>query len=78
MPTAQTPSFTAAMKSVARDEFFRVIGPLNVSPRVVESTLAGRYYQSRWETPYREVVGHSVSDAHGAEATRFWLSQKAA
>lgn len=42
-------------KKVTKEEFYKVIGPLNVNPHII-----GKYpYLISWETPGRQVMGAS-------------------
>ena len=59
-------------KEVTRDEFFRVIGPQDVSPVAV-----GRWpYTSEWKTRNLRVIGKTVEylpEGEGLTKTRYLL-----
>jgi hypothetical protein len=64
------------MRQVTEEEFFRVIGPLNVHPRVDKPSLKQRHHVSTWEMldGTRRVIGRAESDSHGVEKTKFYLA----
>jgi hypothetical protein len=66
------------MRQVTQAEFFAVIGPQDVHPRVDATTLRERHHVSMWEGRHtRQVVGKSISDSYGVEPTQFFLSGSA-
>ena len=62
------------MRPVTKQEFFQVIGPQNVHPRVDESSLSKRFHTSVFETRKRQPVGRSVSDGWDVLPTAFYLA----
>lgn len=54
------------MRQVDADEFFRIMGPLDVHPRVDSSTFREPWTISNWELrETRKVVGVSKSNGYG-------------
>lgn len=62
------------MKEVSKDEFFAVIGPQNVHPRI-----KGTYpYTCHFETPSSEIRGKTVDyipDGEALPKTRYYLPE---
>ncbi len=57
------------MASVSRDRFFAVVGPMNVHP---SNSHSGKWddlrgYESRWQTPFGDLVGITVGGTHLSE-----------
>lgn len=61
------------MKPVTKEEFFAIIGPRDIHPKVDPSSLKFRWHISHWETPGRKVVGLSRSDSWGIEEPTYQL-----
>ncbi len=65
------------MRQVTEAEFFAVIGPQDIYPRVDAASLRDREHVSHWEARQtREVVGMSRSDSHGVNPTQFFLKER--
>jgi hypothetical protein len=62
--------------TVTKDQFFAVIGQMDVHPRVEVASLKGRVFTSKWETPRREHIGTSHSDSYGINPTIFELDPR--
>jgi hypothetical protein len=61
---------------VSEAEFFAVMNPLDVHPRVDVASLRSRYHVSTWEAQHtRKIVGQSESDSYAIEPTRFFLAR---
>ena len=61
------------MRMVSQSEFFAVMNPLDVHPRVDVTTLRDRIHVSRWELPTREIIGISKTDSHGTGNDEYFL-----
>ena len=62
------------MRPVTEQEFWMTVGPMDVHPRVDETTLKGRHHESDFETRSRAVVGRVISDSHGIEPSQYFLA----
>lgn len=64
------------MKPVTQAEFFAVINPLDVHPRVDVGSLKDRWHSSQWEIQStRRVVGMSKSDSWASQPTEYYIAQ---
>lgn len=61
------------MRPVTKEEFYRVVGPMDVHPQVEVNSLKFRIHVSKWMTPYREHVGTSFTDSWGIEKADYQL-----
>jgi len=63
------------MKQVSKEDFFHVINPLNVHPRVDVSSLRQRHHVSIWKMldGTNKVIGRTESDGWGIDETKFYL-----
>jgi hypothetical protein len=66
------------MKQVTKEEFFAIVGPRDINPRVDVATLRNRHHVSNWEDRSRLQVGRTVSDSWGIQATQFFLIEREA
>lgn len=65
------------MRQVTEAEFFAVIGPRDIHPRVDAASLREREHVSYWEVRQtHEVVGMSRSDSHSVNPTQFFLKER--
>ena len=62
-------------RRVSEEEFYKIIGPLDVNPRVDVSTLRERIHVSNWEMAHtRRVIGVTKTDSYGINETEFYLT----
>jgi hypothetical protein len=63
------------MRQVTKEQFFAVMNPLDVHPRVDATTLRHRWHVSHWEIQStRNVIGISKSDSHAIEDAEYFLT----
>ena len=64
------------MTTATKTEFFDVLGPLDVNPRVDQSSLKTRFHVCRWETCQYALIGTSVTDSWSIKPTIYSLENK--